>query len=167
MSFDAIRWALRQELPAAEKIVLIVLADFNSKHGVCNPGKDAIMRKAGLSERAVDYKLIRLKDLGLIDYTPSKGWRPNRYRLLITPHDMQGNTPQEMQGIEQENPARGAEYPASGAENPARGAPKPVLTSKEPEKIGAPSDANGGKPPVCPHQEIIKIYHEPSRAWQG
>ena len=25
--------------------------------------------------------------------------------------------------------------------------------------MGAPSDANGGKPPTCPHWEIISLYH--------
>ena len=167
MSFVDITWAMTQELPATEKMVLITLADFkNSTTGICNPGKKTIARKAGLSVRSVDDCLLRLQRRGLISYKPSRGWKSNQYTIQ-TPQEMQGTTPHILQGIDPENPAIGAEYPANGAEYPANGAeypagaaPKPVLSSNEPEKIGAPPHAHGGKPPDCPHQEIIEIFHE-------
>ena len=67
MSFVDITWAMTQELPATEKMVLITLADFkNSTTGICNPGKKTIARKAGLSVRSVDDCLLRLQRRGLI-----------------------------------------------------------------------------------------------------
>ena len=58
-----------------------------------------------------------------------------------------------MQGSTKSNPASDASNPAADASNPAADAPEPGITRKNQKH-------KGDKPPPCPHDEIIKIYHE-------
>ena len=170
MSFDAMRWAMKQDLPASQKMLLVTLADMTNKNtGRCNPSKQTIAKKAGMSARSVDDNLLKLRGRGLINFESSRGWKSNEYRLQTlqelhginnTPQEMQRITPQQLQGIEAENPANGAENPANGAEYPAAAAPKPVITKKEPGKKGnQPAAVAGDTSPPCPHEEIIDLYH--------
>ena len=67
MSFDAIRWAMRQNLKCTEKMVLVTLADAHNKHtGQCNLEKQTIAAVAGccdgaLAGRAVKAGKVRLR----------------------------------------------------------------------------------------------------------
>ena len=159
MSFDAMRWVMKQDLPAMQKMLLMMLADAtNEGTGRCDPSKQTIAKKAGMSVRSVDDNLLKLRNRGLINFESSRGWKSNKYKLQTpqelqrnTPQKMQGTTTQQLQGIEAENPANGAEYPAAAA-------PKPVITSKEAEKKdNQPAAVAGDRSPPCPHEEIIDL----------
>ena len=89
MSFDAMRWAMKQDLPTTQKMLLMTLADTTNKGtGRCDPSKQTIAKKAGMSARSVDDNLLKLRDRGLINFESSRGWKSNEYRL---------QTPQELQ----------------------------------------------------------------------
>lgn len=150
MSFAAIKWAMNQELPCTQKMVLVSLADFhNGKNGKCNPEKDSIASRAGISKRTADDTLAKLQSRGLIAIQSTGGRTSNQYVLNIHP-DFQEPTVQELQGcdpsnhanpapnpaaaapLDPSNRANGARNRANGASNPAGAAPESGITSKEP-----------------------------------
>ena len=134
-------WAMKQELPVTEKMTLVVLADFhNGGTAQCNPEKNSIASKAGLSVRGVDGILHRLRKKGFIGFDSTSGRTSNSYVLNIehgiqalTPQEVQGSTPKEMRGTNLSNPAGESTNPAGDSTNPAAAAPEPVRTSKEPD----------------------------------
>ena len=42
MCFESMAWAAKQTLPAMQKIVLVILADHNSKDGLCFPSYETL-----------------------------------------------------------------------------------------------------------------------------
>jgi len=65
MSIAAVSWALKQDLPASIKMVLIVLADHhNGETGQCNPSARRIATMAGVSERTVERSTQALAEAG-------------------------------------------------------------------------------------------------------
>lgn len=67
MSIDAVSWALNQELPPPEKLVLISLADHHNKEtGVCIPGQRSVAKQTCMSVRTVQRHLKQLEKRGLI-----------------------------------------------------------------------------------------------------
>ena len=61
MSINAVSWALKQELPAVTKMVLICLADHhNGETGQCNPSHKRIAKFAGVAQRTVETHLKKL-----------------------------------------------------------------------------------------------------------
>lgn len=143
MSFDAIRWALRQKLRGTDKMVLVVLADAHNKHtGQLNLEKQTIADRAGFCKRTCDDAAIRLRELGLINFDSESGNKSNQYDL-----SMDDETVQELQGI---SPS----YPAGDSANPAGAAPDPALTSKNQKKhkVITPNSLKA--------QTVVDIYHE-------
>jgi len=60
-------WAFKQNLPAAEKLVLLSLADhFNGTTGLCIPGQKAIAEQTSMSVRTIQRHLKQLERRGLI-----------------------------------------------------------------------------------------------------
>ena len=53
MSISALNWAFEQDLPHAEKSVLVALAHRADKDGYCYPGQKAIAAMTGASESTV------------------------------------------------------------------------------------------------------------------
>lgn len=67
MSFEAIAWAVRQKLPFAQKIVLVMLSDrHNSDTGRCDPSHERLSSDCGMTRRSVLDQLARLDAAGFI-----------------------------------------------------------------------------------------------------
>jgi hypothetical protein len=61
------------DLPCAEKMVLLSLADNANDEGVCWPSITTICRKTSLTERTVQKCIARLKDKGLLSIKGRNG----------------------------------------------------------------------------------------------
>src|SRR5699024_1672121 len=78
MSISALNWAFEQDLPHAEKSVLVALAHRADKDGYCYPGVELIADMTGASRRTVIRALSALDDKKLI--TRSRRHRANGSR---------------------------------------------------------------------------------------
>lgn len=67
MSVSLVKWAIRQQLTATQKLVLIVLAEHGGAKGECYPGQELLARETSLSQRAVRDSIRVLREAGLID----------------------------------------------------------------------------------------------------
>lgn len=67
MSVNLVKWAIRQQLTATQKLVLIVLAEHGDKDGRCFPGQELLARETSLSIRAIRNAIHVLRDAGLIE----------------------------------------------------------------------------------------------------
>lgn len=80
-------WAVEQNVPALQKIVLLMLANYcNSKTGQCNPGQATLAEECGLSLATCKRKLAELEELGLvvIEKRSAEGVSlPNQYVLQL------------------------------------------------------------------------------------
>ena len=68
MSFQAINWAWQQAVSGSTKLVLIALADSASPEGECWPGRKAVAKMCGITDRSVTEHIGKLVILGLISY---------------------------------------------------------------------------------------------------
>ena len=67
MSIEAMSWALKQDLPPSEKLVLVSLADHHNRGtGLCIPGQASIGEQTCMSVRTVQRHLKSLESKGLI-----------------------------------------------------------------------------------------------------
>lgn len=67
MSFEAMAWAVKQDLPVKQKITLLMLANrINSDTGRCFPSIKGLAADCGMSETSVKEALRSLKESGLI-----------------------------------------------------------------------------------------------------
>lgn len=76
MSFDAIKWAINQDIDdPKEKLLLVILSDFlNDKTRQCNPSRETLMRKACIkNNKTLSSKLDSLVSRGLIEIVRGKG----------------------------------------------------------------------------------------------
>lgn len=87
MSFEAMALAVKQNLPARDKIVLLMLANrVNSDTGRCTPRIKLLASDCGMSESSCKAALKRLADLGLIEIKSryEEGvQKPNQYYLNL------------------------------------------------------------------------------------
>ena len=88
MSIKAVAWALKQDLPAIPKMVLITLADHhNGETNQCNPSVRRICSMAGVTQRTVEHHIVQLKSLGYLTVTevrrPDRSRTSNQYNLLL------------------------------------------------------------------------------------
>lgn len=84
MCFESLAWATKQELPAMQKIVLIMLANHeNAETKLCFPSIETLAEECGMSERSVSNQIARLSAAGLIEITRFNH-TSNRYTLLKT-----------------------------------------------------------------------------------
>lgn len=67
MSVNLVKWAIRQQLTATQKLVLIVLAEHGDKDGRCFPGQELLARETNLTTRAVQKAIAVLREVGLIN----------------------------------------------------------------------------------------------------
>ena len=89
MSFQAMTWAVEQELPAMQKIVLLMLANrTNHDTGLCFPSHDTLAKECGMDRRSVIRQIEKLELVGLLSVirsTNDKGEKnANRYKLNLT-----------------------------------------------------------------------------------
>lgn len=76
MSFDAIKWAINQDIDdPKEKLLLVILSDcLNDKTKQCNPSRETLMRKACIkNNKTLSAKLDSLVSRGLIEIVRGKG----------------------------------------------------------------------------------------------
>ena len=80
-------WAVEQELPALQKLVLLMLANCCNHHtGQCNPSHDHLAKECGMSKTAVKDALRALADKGKIEVqsrVQDGVCLPNQYMLKI------------------------------------------------------------------------------------
>lgn len=68
MSFEAMAWAVEQDLPCTDKMVLLMLANrVNKDTGQCTPSISRLAKDSGLSERTTRDAIRRLEDAGMIE----------------------------------------------------------------------------------------------------
>jgi hypothetical protein len=83
MSFQAMTWAVEQELPAMQKIVLLMLANrTNHDTGLCFPSHDRLTKECGMSKSSVIRQIESLEKGGLLKVTRSTN-KPNSYILNL------------------------------------------------------------------------------------
>jgi hypothetical protein len=86
VSFKAIQWAMKQKLPAMQKMVLVTLANrFNDDTGDCYPSHELLAKESGMSKRSVLYqieKLELLKLMTVIRSTKENGVKDVNHYLL-------------------------------------------------------------------------------------
>jgi hypothetical protein len=87
MSFQAMTWAVEQDLPALQKLVLLMLANrTNSDTGRCDPSHDKLANDCGMSKPSVKRAIAELAERGLIEVhrQASNGVNlPNQYTLRV------------------------------------------------------------------------------------
>ena len=80
-------WAVEQTVPAMQKIVLLMLANYtNHKSGQCNPSYESLAKDCGMSIRACKDQIAKLADAGLVTVVKraKEGVSlPNQYILNI------------------------------------------------------------------------------------
>lgn len=112
MSHVATAWAIRQELPALQKLVLILLADrHNADTGVCFPSIKRVARDAGMSEKSVRRAVGELIDKKFISARQRKDgdtFLSNEYLFHFKTGGVlpqrQGGTPPQTIGVLPERP---------------------------------------------------------------
>lgn len=142
MSVNLVKWAIRQQLTATQKLVLIVLAEHGDKDGRCFPGQELLCRETSLSERAVRNAIHVLREVGLIEVrrrTFAKGGSTSSYYTFNVEIVVDSVAEKYTDGEETE-PASGAgnvetEPAPYAASEPASGAGSfkeepPVLTTR-------------------------------------
>ena len=73
MSFQAMTWAVDHELPAMQKIVLMMMANrFNEDEGYCWPSHDLLAKECGMDKRSVIRQIDKLQDAGLVTTVKTK-----------------------------------------------------------------------------------------------
>lgn len=110
MSFQAVRWALKQSLPTpGAKMLLVALADHANKAGECVVSQGTLAEETCQSVRAVQVHLSTIEALGMIrvadQYRRNKSQKSNRYLLLLNEQyaDPAGCNAQNLQAAPQNN----------------------------------------------------------------
>ncbi|WP_080484251.1 MULTISPECIES: helix-turn-helix domain-containing protein [Burkholderia cepacia complex] len=87
MSFQAMTWAVEQDLPALQKLVLLMLANCCNAHtGRCDPSHDRLAKECGMSRDSVRRAIAELEKCGLIEIrrqTQNGVNLPNQYLLRV------------------------------------------------------------------------------------
>ena len=87
MSFQAMTWAIGQKLPAKEKLVLLMLANYcNSHTGQCNPSHSRLAEECGMSKNTLLAAIKSLESkqhLNVIRKKIGDVNLPNQYELHL------------------------------------------------------------------------------------
>lgn len=114
MSFQAMAWAVKQTLPARDKLVLLMLANYASNEaGDCYPSLETLCNDCGMSRSTLKLALASLEQARLLSIQHRKVETVNLsnvYRLNMQPEGV-GRNPTEGVG----------RIPAEGGSNPDRG----------------------------------------------
>jgi DNA-binding transcriptional MocR family regulator len=122
MSFQAMTWAVEQQLPALQKLVLLMLANrTNSDTGQCNPSHDRLAADCGMHKDSVKRAIAVLADKGLLEiqHRSQEGISlPNQYLL-------------KMGGVgAHSTPGGCSQHPRVGAHSTTKQEVKPVKETK-------------------------------------
>jgi len=82
MSFSHYNAVHDLHLPLSEKAVMIALAKFANKEGVCSPSQTTLAQVAGCSRQTVARALKSLKSKGLVDWV-QEGYYECQYTLKM------------------------------------------------------------------------------------
>ena len=137
-----------ETLGPTERLIMLSLADHADDEGRCYPSIDRLSRRTGLSERAVQTNIAKLRDQGYIKVVLGGGkGRSNLYFISANPAANAGYdapkprticTPQEM------HPAADApQTPQQVRPNPAADAPEPSRTIIEPSEYNNAREVAG------------------------
>ena len=66
MSVQAVGWALKLDIPAATKFVLVALCNYADDKGRCWPSQESLARDTSMSDRTVRRHVKQLEEAGLI-----------------------------------------------------------------------------------------------------
>jgi len=66
VSIRLVTWAFKQELPCAEKLVLVALAHMADKDGKCWPSQAGIAQHCGITRETVNRMVGILVEAGLV-----------------------------------------------------------------------------------------------------
>lgn len=87
MNFEAMTWAVKQDLPAREKLVLLMLANrTNPDTGQCNPSMDRLAIDCGMSKASVKRAIRTLEARSLLRVRHNRSGAvnlPNHYELAM------------------------------------------------------------------------------------
>lgn len=99
MSFQAMTWAVEQELPAMQKIVLLMLANrTNHDTGLCFPSHDTLAKECGMDKRSVIRQIEKLEAAGLLSVNRSTN-KPNSYTLNCSSDTKSHGDTKSLQGV--------------------------------------------------------------------
>ena len=115
MSVNLVKWAIKQQLSATQKLVLIVLSEHGNEHGECFPGQDLLARETSLSIRAVREAIAILQEAGLITArrrTFRKGGSTSNYYTFNT------DLVVDLRGAEEETGQAACAYPVDTGQAP-------------------------------------------------
>lgn len=148
MSFQAMAWAVDQNLPMREKMVLLILANYASnERGDCHPSVGLLSKDCGASKDSIIRAIKSLEDQGFVTVNRrmSEGVNlPNTYTLnmrgVVAPSDYGGSSTQ-----------RGGVV----AESDTNLSPEPIRTSSLRSDVKAQAPA---KPSV--KSELMKVLDE-------
>ena len=137
MSNEALTWAFKQDLPMAQKFVLVALADHADHAHSCFPSHAYTAKRVGASSRTVQRAVHELAQAGYIwvrSETRKNGSQTsNRYVLKVTTeHFDRGD--RESRGGDRESP------------------------------LGVTTNTPGGVPPVSPPEPSLEPSEEPNTA---
>ena len=156
MSFDAMKWAAKQEPNSSiTKLVLLMLADRVDKHGRCWPSLNRIAKDCLLSRRTVINAIKSLERDGLITVVrrSEDGASQSNYYVLSCAKDgseTQSPLVHEFHQLVHENHQGGAGNSTGGS---ASDAPKPINIEPINEPISEPIN---NMPPLSPKEKKRK-----------
>jgi hypothetical protein len=141
MSFQAMTWATEQELPAMQKIVLLMMANrTNHETGLCFPSHDLLAKECGMAKRSVVSQIEKLEAAGLVEvfrsFNDKKMKNVNKYKLNM--HSKLNKTGSAGDALGSAGDALGSAGDALGGS--AGDAHKPVTIEPVKEPVKEPKD---------------------------
>ncbi len=162
MSFDSINWAIEQKIKPVEKLVLLLLANYeNEETRLCCPKFETLIQKSGLGKSSVARSLLRLIELNLITRHQNPGRNANyvlhRTKNIIQRTKSQSGTTPTVGLLPQttdELPPRDLQLPHGESVLPPRehNHKEPELNRKESKRRAA---AAPGDPRFAPFIDFI------------
>lgn len=103
MSFQAMTWAVEQELRTAEKMVLVMLANCCNHHtGRCDPSHKRLAKECGMSVSTLKRCIDGLEAAGLLRVENREQYGvnlPNQYHLLVGVGSERTHPPEDGPGV--------------------------------------------------------------------
>jgi hypothetical protein len=153
MSFQALTWATEQNLPAMQKIVLLMMANRTSHEtGLCYPSLDLLAKECGMTKRSMIEQIAKLEVGGFIAVIRSAAEngvkQVNRYRLNLAVKPDVGSESRSLVGSE----------PHSLRSEPrSLGGSEPHSLRSEPRSLGG-SEPHSPKPvTIEPKKETTNV----------
>lgn len=151
MSFEAMTWAVKQDIPAMQKLVLLLMANrHNNDTGLCMPSHDKLAKDCGMSKSAVKAAIKALEEKGLLSVNrrSEAGVSLSNLYRLNTEFNYQSN--EEEVGRQKTHPV---------AKTPTR---SPENIGRQKTEGGSPENRGwGAKKPGVGRQKATETGNEP------